>query len=675
MADSYKFTIEGNDKTRAMFKSLKANLGGLRGAANSTGVKIAGLAGAAGIGALVSSSISAQREVSSLSRALRVNSQTLSEWQYAGRTVNIEADKMADIMKDVSDKIGDLAVTGGGGAADLFEQLSLDVKDFVHLSPDQQLLKIGQALEQVDSQSKKVFFMEALASDSSLLLPLLEDNAAGLRRASQEARDYGVALSEVDSAKIRAAGDAMLRVQQVGRGVTNQLTIHLAPILETVAIQFTEASQEAGGMGVVVKNAFEKGVHVAGIFADGIHGLNVIFHGAKVIAWGFGGAVVGALNLGVNAAFELGNGIKNFILAPMRAALELASDLPGIGEQARAALAFLDENLADAKPPAQLQAAFDYMVNGIRDARSELHNLMMEDLPSEVMKKKLEEVFQASEKRAEEVAAKLQGRGGVQLPAFASNDPRSGGDDESERERLAERLKNLQFSWLSEMEQLKARQAEELALLQEANTQKLLTHEQYQKDLSTLEERHRQQRADLEKASASAQTSIATSGFDQMLSTVAAHNTKLAALQLGMATYTAGTAMVQNIAEASKIGFPQNIPMIVGATAQGLQIASQLNSLQQPTFAGAYDKGGHIPAGKVGLVGEYGPEFVRGPANVTSRRDTAAMARNAMQGSGRPVNVQQNITVAGPLNRRTRNQLARDSARQQMRVQRRLGQG
>lgn len=42
-------------------------------------------------------------------------------------------------------------------------------------------------------------------------------------------------------------------------------------------------------------------------------------------------------------------------------------------------------------------------------------------------------------------------------------------------------------------------------------------------------------------------------------------------------------------------------------------------------FAGLFDKGGLIPAGQFGLVGERGPEFVTGPAHVTSRVDTARM--------------------------------------------------
>ncbi|MBD2783695.1 hypothetical protein ID858_11525 [Xenorhabdus sp. DI] len=46
-------------------------------------------------------------------------------------------------------------------------------------------------------------------------------------------------------------------------------------------------------------------------------------------------------------------------------------------------------------------------------------------------------------------------------------------------------------------------------------------------------------------------------------------------------------------------------------------------------FSGAHDRGGYIPAGKFGLVGEHGPELINGPARVTSRRQTAALATMA----------------------------------------------
>lgn len=56
------------------------------------------------------------------------------------------------------------------------------------------------------------------------------------------------------------------------------------------------------------------------------------------------------------------------------------------------------------------------------------------------------------------------------------------------------------------------------------------------------------------------------------------------------------------------------------AAAQG---AMQVAAISQQKFSGAYDDGGRIPAGKFGIVGERGMEIVEGPANVTSRRETA----------------------------------------------------
>lgn len=70
-------------------------------------------------------------------------------------------------------------------------------------------------------------------------------------------------------------------------------------------------------------------------------------------------------------------------------------------------------------------------------------------------------------------------------------------------------------------------------------------------------------------------------------------------------------------------------------------IISQLKSVSM------HDKGGYIKGGQLGIVGEYGPEIVRGPASVTSRKDTAAMARASMGGSSVTVNLYEDKAKAG----------------------------
>ncbi|HHO3377049.1 TPA: phage tail tape measure protein [Morganella morganii] len=54
-------------------------------------------------------------------------------------------------------------------------------------------------------------------------------------------------------------------------------------------------------------------------------------------------------------------------------------------------------------------------------------------------------------------------------------------------------------------------------------------------------------------------------------------------------------------------------------------------------YAGAYDSGGYIPRGQWGIVGENGPEVVDGPANVTGRKSTAALAMLALSTLSQPI--------------------------------------
>lgn len=65
-----------------------------------------------------------------------------------------------------------------------------------------------------------------------------------------------------------------------------------------------------------------------------------------------------------------------------------------------------------------------------------------------------------------------------------------------------------------------------------------------------------------------------------------------------------------------------------------------------------HDKGGFIGAGQLGIVGEYGPELVRGPASVTSRQKTADLARSAISGNTVTVNLYENRDRAGTVDQR-----------------------
>ncbi|QXB23290.1 phage tail tape measure protein [Lelliottia amnigena] len=79
--------------------------------------------------------------------------------------------------------------------------------------------------------------------------------------------------------------------------------------------------------------------------------------------------------------------------------------------------------------------------------------------------------------------------------------------------------------------------------------------------------------------------------------------------------------------EAAKARLPERVTRQLPATvnADG-KVMLPPGGFPSMSYAGMYDSGGAIPRGQFGIVGENGPEIVNGPANVTSRRRTAALA-------------------------------------------------
>lgn len=74
-------------------------------------------------------------------------------------------------------------------------------------------------------------------------------------------------------------------------------------------------------------------------------------------------------------------------------------------------------------------------------------------------------------------------------------------------------------------------------------------------------------------------------------------------------------------------------------------------SIQPKKYAGAYDSGGRIPRGRWGIVGENGPEVVDGPANVTGRKNTAALAMLALSTLSQPIAAAPAQTVGSSVSR------------------------
>lgn len=119
-----------------------------------------------------------------------------------------------------------------------------------------------------------------------------------------------------------------------------------------------------------------------------------------------------------------------------------------------------------------------------------------------------------------------------------------------------------------------------------------------------------------------------TSGMSQSSSAYKALFAIQKSFAIASATANAIVAWTQALSDTSNPTWFGKLAAYANAVALTTGIIAQLKSLSM------HDKGGRIGAGQLGIVGEYGPEIVSGPVNVTSRRKTAALARDAMYDTG-----------------------------------------
>ncbi|HHL1990326.1 TPA: phage tail protein [Acinetobacter baumannii] len=246
---SDKFKSVGNDIKDSLTGGFSLIKGGFL---LGIGEEIA-RAAAEAIGAipeLVSAVGKASKELEIQSRLANANTTEFQEWAFAAQKVNVEQDKLSDIMKDVNDKFGDFMQTGGGEMADFFEKIAPKVnvtaKEFQGLSGPQILEKYYETLQKANvSQAEMTFYMESIANDATLLAPLLDNNAEKLKEYAKQAHDLGVIMSSEAMESTKEFNTALGTIQSTLQGVMTRMAAQAAPALTDLANRFLTFAVES----------------------------------------------------------------------------------------------------------------------------------------------------------------------------------------------------------------------------------------------------------------------------------------------------------------------------------------------------------------------------------------------------------------------------------------------
>lgn len=413
---------DGFDRNMAgVKKKLKAGGKQLRTSVNTFGKWGAGIATAAGIASIAMFKMSASTidSLAKTSDKLGIATEKLAGLRFAAEQTGISTTTMDMALQRMVRRLSE-ASQGLGEAKGAIEELGLDAEELGRQMPDEALNNIADALQGVENQSDKVrLAFKFFDSEGVALVNTLAGGSKKLNEFQKQAEKLGIALSRVDAKKVEEANDQLNVVSTMLRGIGEQATVKLAPIITGLAKAFSEAGSEAGDFGEAIDSALAVPIKVIGIFADGIHTIGLAFKAVEVIARGFIAAVVLAFE-GLNSLVtDLSNAISFTLLAPFRTFIALGKQVPGMGE------AFGDmerqiNGIGEAltvKVPQGIRDFSAAQVEAVAIAKKELSDMAMEEIPSVAMDNFIKEARERAETEAAEAVKNIKaGATGGGLP-------------------------------------------------------------------------------------------------------------------------------------------------------------------------------------------------------------------------------------------------------------------
>ncbi|TFL16441.1 hypothetical protein [Jannaschia formosa] len=285
----------GARRAQASMSGLQRNLDRAGRQMQATGARLSAAVTAplaAASAALVTSATRAAVETERLAALSNASTRSFQRFAAGAKTAGLESDKVADILKDVNDRVGDFIATGGGPMADFFENIAPKVgvtaEQFAKLSgPDALQLYVSSLEKAGVTQQEMTFYLEAMASDATALLPLLRNNGEEMGRVGDQAERLGAVMSEDTIVALNGVQDSVRRVTASGTALRNQLAAALAPTLLEISERvadvtewFTQLSPEAkrfAGIAAAVTAALGPALVTLGLMASGLAALSAPF--------------------------------------------------------------------------------------------------------------------------------------------------------------------------------------------------------------------------------------------------------------------------------------------------------------------------------------------------------------------------------------------------------------
>lgn len=266
--DSTEFN-DLNRKLKLAQRSVQDFASEAQGVAQAVGAPFAAVAGAVGFSlqSAVTGFAQAGDGLDKMSARLGISAVKLQEWSFAATHAGAAPEDLEDALKDLSEKIAEVAGGDTGDAAQLFSALGISVKDASgKIRPASDIFEeVADAIQRNEDPALRTKMAMVLMGDSGRkLIPMLSGGAQGLDDMAKQAHDLGLVMNEDAVAAAAKMTDHMDDMKASVTAVGHEIGYRLSPIVISMSDRFRDlAAANKGALG-------EKVEKVAGSFADAI---------------------------------------------------------------------------------------------------------------------------------------------------------------------------------------------------------------------------------------------------------------------------------------------------------------------------------------------------------------------------------------------------------------------
>lgn len=579
----------------------------------------AALAGAAIVTALVNNARQAIDQQAKLAQQLNTTSESMAVLTRAGDLSGVGMEKIAGGARALTVRLSQ-AAAGAGPAAEALRQMGMTADELSAMPLDQRIDAINQKIRETYPAAQQAaiaaqFFGEEAGTAFAKL------SGESLAQARKEAELFGLALSDVDAAKVEMANDSFSTISQAFKGIVQQLTVELAPILKAIGDMFLSAAEDAGGMGNIVSDAFGMIIDGTGFVIDAIDGIKRVFS-----------TVADGIIAGAGTVVSKIAGYVQFIL-------EQWNKIPGID---------LSETIASIEQ-------FKETASGVASAAMDnIQETLNRPMPSEAFKQFVADAQAAGQAAAE---ATVAAREAMDTTITDMNSARS----DQEIAEIEKRLEAIRMSNMTEMELLNEKYALEVEAMKAGLEEKLITEQEAQamsldaaqrfSDAKlAIEQRRAEEEKRIEAEKEAAKKAIISQAFGGLTSLMNSNSRKMFEVGKAAAIGQAIISTYTGMNKALELGWPLGP---IAAAAIGVQGFARVQSIRSQSFGGGKAGAGAGGGGSVtqNINAQNEPVQTQRTANVSIAVDGSPLLRDLARSLVRPLNeLQQEGYTLGTMN-------------------------